>query len=128
MNRRRFFGLFTRAAAAAPFAALLPRWYGTAAQWALHAKEGVLRLAAQGRLAEVPGQALSRHPIPVGFVKYEFGSGFIFGPSRGLVGLPNAGRKVFAPAGARWMGHWQDAQGRILAWVDHTGRAWWAKP
>ena len=108
MNRRGFLSLLTRAVAAAPFAAMLPRWYGTAAQWALHAKEGVLRLAVARRLIEVPPSALER--IPAQFAGYVQG----FQPAKTL--------------GPRWIGHWEAEGGRILAWVDRTGRAWWAKP
>jgi len=68
-----------------------------------------MRLARAGRLVTVPPSALSRHPLPVGFVSYQT-PGFGFIRSTG------------------WLGHWQDGHGRILAWVDRHGQAWWARP
>lgn len=124
MTRRELLIMVSGAVVSMPFLTRMPQWYGTAAQWVVHAREGVLMLAKHGRLTHVPPSALANHPIPASFITYtkHWGrSGQFWVWYDRMIGHDRVIPK-------QWLGHWQDAHGRILAWVDRRGQAWWAKP
>jgi hypothetical protein len=115
--RRDLLRMLSGSVVSIPFLTRLSSWYGTLGQWLLHSKEGVLRLEAARRLVEIPGGALASlgGPGPNTFVKY-------------IEHARVEDMYKVAQRGRQWIGHWQTTHGRILGWVDATGRAWWAKP